>query len=594
MGERNNKKRKVAVYGRVSTDHESQRLAFENQKLWYNNEIEAHPKWEVVEQYFDRGITGTQAKKRPSFLSMIEDGKSGKFDLIITRDVSRFARNTLETLEYTRLLQSLDIEVYFIADNISTFDKDGEIRLTSMAANAQEESRKSSERIMAGQAMARQKQVLYGNGNILGYNRVGDTFVIDEEQAKTVKMIFQLYLEGKGLRAVKYELIKAGRKTSSGNGSWSEPTISRILDNPMYIGKQYQKQTVVVNYLDQRIQKNDKSDYVIVQGKFKPIMSDEEFEKVSKIKASRVKKTSGKRSYGVKVSKDKWMILMECGCGSKFKQYKRKKNKTTGDVEKDYACGNRITNKTTKYRLENDLPLEGACDRKSIGGWHLELMIKDILKEIWGIRTEAVTQAFELIKDNFVDDEIDNREQIKKLESKIYQNKEKTNMMLDLYADGMIDKEELKKRREKYSGIINDMEEELKSISCGLESMEENLKIKLSGIRDTLEQLVDFDKEKLAENLINQLVDKVIVRNDCEFEWFLNLSDIDTDDVFSFNLNEKYEIKREKSMKVRDAKYMLTFNSVISVERAQEYRRKYGKHIKASRWNDISYSVYVR
>lgn len=593
MKERNKKERKVAVYGRVSSEHEAQLSAFENQIVWYDKQIERHPEWVVIEKYFDKGITGTQAKKRTNFLRMIENAKQGKFDLIITREVSRFARNTLETLEYTRMLKSLGVEVYFIEDGISTFDRDGEIRLTNMAAHAQDESRKLSERVKAGQYIARhEKGVLYGTGNILGYNRSGKTFVIDEEQAETVRMIFRLYLEGKGIRTIKLELTKAGRKNSAGQVRWYESTISRILENPFYTGKQYQQKTTVVDFLEHKIKKNDKSDYVIIEGDFEPIISDEDFKKVEKIREGRAAKTPGPKAY--KASNDKWMNLLECGCGARFQQYKWRKYKGTDEVVKGYACRNRIANNTTEYRLANGLPLEGACNRKSISEWYLELMIKDILEEIWGYRKESVISAFELIRENFVDDEVDNRKKIQELQSKIDKNEQKISRLIDLYTDGIIDKKELNEKREQYNEIIKAAKAELELISGGLDLIEKNLETKLKRIRETLEQLVDFDKERLDEDIINQLVDKVIVRNDNEFEWLINLSDIETGDLFGFYLNEKLEVKRQKSIEIRDSKYTWVFNAVISVERAQEYRRKYGKHIKPGRWNDLCYNVYVR
>lgn len=193
--------RKVVFYGRVSTEHEAQISALDNQMEWYQELASSHPNGTVVDQYVDEGITGTQAKKRPSFLRMIEDAKSGKFDLIVTREVCRFARNTVDTLSYTRELAKLGVEVYFAADGIWTMDNDGELRLSLMATLAQEESRKISERVLAGQRMSREKKVLYGNGNILGYDldKANNTYVINEEQAETVRMIFEQYATGDGL-----------------------------------------------------------------------------------------------------------------------------------------------------------------------------------------------------------------------------------------------------------------------------------------------------------------------------------------------------------------------------------------------------------
>ena len=139
----------------------------------------------MLNKYIDEGITGTQAKKRPAFLQMIEDAKKGKFDLIVTREVCRFARNTVDTLVTTRELKNIGVEVYFVEDNIWTMDGDGELRLTIMATLAQEESRKTSERVKAGQHISRQQGMVYGRGNILGYNRKAkSTYTINPEQAE--------------------------------------------------------------------------------------------------------------------------------------------------------------------------------------------------------------------------------------------------------------------------------------------------------------------------------------------------------------------------------------------------------------------------
>lgn len=182
------KKRTVAIYARVSTEHEAQISALENQIQYYDDILERHPEWELYDKYIDEGVTGTSVKKRRSFIRMMEDAAAGRFDLIITREVSRFARNTVDTLQQTRILKRQGVEVYFTEDNIWTIkDEDGEFRLTIMATMAQNESKKISQRVKAGQKVSFENGVLYGNGNILGYDRIGKELVINKEQAATVK-----------------------------------------------------------------------------------------------------------------------------------------------------------------------------------------------------------------------------------------------------------------------------------------------------------------------------------------------------------------------------------------------------------------------
>ena len=291
----NDTKLRVAFYGRVSTEHEMQVSALKNQIQWYEELAERNPNWEIigsVTSYLDRGITGTQAKKRPNFLRLIEDAMTGKIDMIVTREVSRFARNTVETLNYVRELKEKGVEVYFVNDNIHSIrDNDGELRLTLMASLAQEESRKISEPAKAGQYISRKNGILYGTSRILGYTRVrsvhdkdkagriGDksvpTFVIDEDEADTVRRIFQFYREGCGLKEIKITLSKEGRKNSSGEVSWFESTISRVLSNPMYIGKQEQCKTEIVDYLTGKAKQLPKEERVLVDGDFEPIIDEE-------------------------------------------------------------------------------------------------------------------------------------------------------------------------------------------------------------------------------------------------------------------------------------------------------------------------------
>ena len=161
--------RKVVVYARVSTEHEAQISALENQVQYYDEILKRHPDWILVDRYIDEGITGTSINKRKNFIRMMKEAKTGRFDLIITREVSRFARNIVDNLQQTRLLKTYGVEVWFTEDNIWTLnDEDGELRLSIMATLAQNESKKISQRVKAGQMISFKNGILYGNGNILG------------------------------------------------------------------------------------------------------------------------------------------------------------------------------------------------------------------------------------------------------------------------------------------------------------------------------------------------------------------------------------------------------------------------------------------
>lgn len=155
---------RVCFYGRVSTQHEAQIHALDNQLQWYESVLKDHPNWEKVAVYVDKGVTGTQAEKRTGFMQMIHDAEEGMFDLVCTREVSRFARNTLDSLNYTRKLKDMDVEVFFYNDNIWSCESDGELRLTIMSAMSQEESKHISDRVLAGQKISREKESFMGMG----------------------------------------------------------------------------------------------------------------------------------------------------------------------------------------------------------------------------------------------------------------------------------------------------------------------------------------------------------------------------------------------------------------------------------------------
>ena len=180
--------RKVAVYARVSTEHEAQLSALENQIQYYDDLLKKHPDWQLYDRYIDEGITGTSTKKRPNFMRMMSDAEKGCFDLIITREVSRFARNTVDALQETRRLKRIGVEVYFTEDHIWTMDdNDGELKLTLMATLAQNESRKTSQRVKAGQKISFENGVFYGTGNILGYDKAGKDMIINERSKWRIK-----------------------------------------------------------------------------------------------------------------------------------------------------------------------------------------------------------------------------------------------------------------------------------------------------------------------------------------------------------------------------------------------------------------------
>lgn len=520
-----NRPRVVAIYGRVSTEHEAQLSALGNQMQWYEDQAKYHPNWTVVETYIDEGITGTQAKKRPAFLRMLEDARQGKFDLIVTREVCRFARNVVDTLVVTRELKSIGVEVFFIEDNIWTMDGDGELRLSLMATLAQEESRKTSERVKAGQKISRDNGVLYGSGNILGYDRVGSTYIINEEQAETVRMIYDLYLQGYGSMKIANILTERKRKTASGLVKWSVSNIMRAIRNATYTGTKCYNKSRSNNFLEQkRINNLDMSTYEYVEGDFPAIISQEVWDKAQEIRTSRVKPSlvsTTKTTHSKRDSKDIWVNLLRCSCGSSFRKNKWH-TKNDGGISYGYQCYNQLNNGNKKKREELGLDTEGFCDSRMIADWKLDFMAKSLLEHLWTDRKESVLLALDLIKRYYRDERVTSgKSDTTVIQTKLNKATTRLQNLIAMRADGEITKDE-------YQAMRSPVDEEIRALQKSLEEApqaeKQSTALNLDEITATLHSLVDFSGATLNHDVINKFVYMVTPTSDTSFHWYVNLS----------------------------------------------------------------------
>ena len=520
-----NRQRRVSIYGRVSTEHEAQLSALENQMQWYDDQAKYHPNWTVVEKYIDEGITGTQAKKRPAFLRMLEDARSGKFDLIVTREVCRFARNVVDTLVVTRELKNIGVEVFFIEDNIWTMDGDGELRLSLMATLAQEESRKTSERVKAGQKISRDNGVLYGNGNILGYDRVGDTYVINEEQAETVRMIFDLYLQGYGSMKIANILTERKRKTASGLVKWSISNIMRAIRNATYTGTKCYNKSRSNNFLEQkRINNLDMSTYEYIEGDFPAIVSQEVWDKAQEIRTNRVKPSlvsSTKTTHSKRDSKDIWVNLLRCSCGSSFRK-NQWHTKNDGGISYGYQCYNQLNNGNKKKRVELGLDTEGYCDSRMIADWKLDFMAKSLLEHLWTDRKESVLLALDLIKRYYRDERVTSgKGDTAAIQAKLNKATTRLQNLIAMRADGEISKDEYQAMRSPVDAEIRALE---KALGEAPQAEEQGTALNLTEITATLHSLVDFSEATLNHDVIKKFVYMVTPTSDTSFHWYVNLS----------------------------------------------------------------------
>lgn len=572
-----NRQRSVVFYGRVSTEHEAQLAALENQMQWYEDQAKYHPNWTVLKSYIDRGITGTQAKKRPAFMEMLNDAKYHKFDLIVTREVCRFARNTVDTLVITRQLKEIGIEVYFVEDNIWTMDNDGELRLTIMATLAQEESRKTSERVRAGQKISRDNGVLYGNGNILGYDRLGDTYIINEDQAETVRIIYDLYLKGNGFNKIVNELVRLKRKDSSGLVRWDATKVSRILHNATYKGYQGYYKSHKNNHLDQKtIVNRDEDTYLYVKGRFTPIISEEVWDKCKALRESKLtlrKTQEGKlERSGTRTSEDIWAKRLICRCGHRMRKDKWHVNKT--GLTYGYKCYNVLNNGSKQTRIDAGLDADKYCDMGTIADWKFDLMLRELLKALNLNNDDLIKKAYNQFENSYTKETKEARE-LRDAEAKLRKMRIKLENLTEMRVNGEIDKQEYSSLKAKINGEMLIAEKEIDDIKCVV--LEEERKttplVSIDVFRSMAVEDLDFTKPIRHSALVNTMIKKIVPNTSLDFKWYLNLYP-----------------KRDDA---GDEDYKEVVEFTIDYDVAKGFRNNRGEMLRQNQWKDLTVRVMI-
>lgn len=576
-----NRQRQIVYYGRVSTEHEAQLEALEKQMQWYEDQTKYHPNWTVVGRYIDEGITGTLAKKRPAFMQMIEDAKRRKFDLIVTREVCRFARNTVDTLVLTRELRNYGVEVYFVSDNIWTMDGDGELRLTIMATLAQEESRKISERVRAGQAISRENGVLYGNGNIIGYDRVGGTYVINPEQAETIRTIFELYAQGLGQKELVNELTRRGCKDGNGNVKWSCVKISRILRNATYMGYVCYNKSKVNNFLEKKRIKNlDEDTFVLKRGDFEPIVSEALWRLCERIRKSRIKKyqmpSGEERRRGSRIPQHLWVKKLRCRCGAGYNRFKWRVLQD-GTPIYGYQCNYRTQNPAKSFVEKNHLAGQKSCDAISICEWKLDLMAKQIFDQLWGDQRQAVLKACQMIESCMLASTMQSDVGRAELQRKADKLEQRILNLGQMRADGELTKEQYQKL---YAQATKELEA-LQGKMGGQPDESENVNgFDLDKIKKGLSQMVDISTPKISEELIEEFVEVVTPVENHHYRWKMSFGETKT-------TQERSNLLEPENPPV------LAFT--IDFETARKFRYANGlpRQFRKRDWNDLIVEVYL-
>ena len=483
---------RVTYYARVSTDKYEQLNSLDNQVGHFEDLIKGNKNWIFVDGYIDEGISGSSTEKRDSFNRMIKDAKNKKFDLIMTKEVSRFARDTLDNIKNTRELLADGIGVFFLSDNINTLLPDSELRLTIMASLAQDEIRKLSERVKFGYQRSIKNGRVLGNNDIWGYEKKDGKLVINEEEAKMVKRIFELYVSGKyGFHSIARILYKEGYKNRNGN-ELAYTTISYIIRNPKYKGYYCGNKSTVVDYKLKTIVKKDEEDWVMYKDNetVPPIVSEEIWELAQKIYNKRKDKVSG---VDKKVYQNRYPFSAKIRCAEHNRSFHRKVYAyKTKDDEVVWLCPH---NNRTK---------DDKCKTPVLYEKELFKILREQLIDFISNKKSIVYNLTKLYRENISLRDFD--KEIAKKESDIAKvNKEKDKLLSHNVNDIISDKE-FKQRNDICNVKISELEKEIEEIK--------NEQIKANNMEEEimkLEALLEDEIKCPSDEVLFDLLDEIVV-----------------------------------------------------------------------------------
>lgn len=452
---------RVGAYCRVSTDREDQGNSFESQKQYFERCIQQHPGWELAGIFADEGRSGTSVKKREAFQAMMASARRGELDLILTKEISRFARNTLDSIAYTRELKRMGVGVFFLQDHLHTLDPDAELRLALFSSIAQEESRKISERVKWGQRRRMEQGVVFGR-DLLGYAVRDGKLFLKEDEAQLVRWIFEQFVqEGKGAHTIARELREAGTLTLRGN-QWSNTGVLRVLRNEKYCGDLVQKKTFTPDYLTHEKQYNrGQEEKIKLKNHHEGIVSQEIFEQ-----AQRILETRKQTQQGAGKASRRYCFSGKIRCGSCGATYvARSKRRKGGGTSRWWRCRTAVQN--------------GSLRRTDTGQW-LGCSGLTLREETAMTLMNQVCRSLEIQRSGIVEDLIHILQDERKKRTDDFphnqqKQQEKKRRLLDLYLSGGLSKEEFLAEKERWETELLPKKSFVREESNRIESLESAL-----------------------------------------------------------------------------------------------------------------------
>ncbi|HAL19690.1 MAG TPA: recombinase family protein [Ruminococcaceae bacterium] len=489
---------RVTFYARVSSEKDEQLNSLDNQISYYRNFIKKNANWEFVDGYIDEGLSGMSTKKRENFHNMVNDAKSGLFDLVITKEITRFARNTLDSIQYTRELLSCGVGVFFQNDNINTLDEDSELRLTIMSGIAQDELRKLSSRIKFGHQEAIKKSVVLGNSRIFGYRKDNKRLVIDEKEAEMVRELFTLYATDKySMKQLEDIFWSKGYRNNNGK-KICHSTMSNTISNPKYKGYYVGNKVKIVDMFTKKQKFLPPEEWVMFKdetGEIVPaIVSEELWEQANAVlkRRSRDVKNRQNQCNHANLLTGK-MYCTHCG-----RLYYRKDSKDRkGNMLSRWICSGKIAN--------------GAASCPSFTIYEEE--IKEVLYDVFKDTAEDAKRIIEEYTSLYAEMTEKNASSadLKRLKDRLDLLSRKKSKLLEYNIAGQISDRDFiemnrqitKESSEVYSAI-EETENEINSQAGFKEKIEE--------IKTVLQKAEkDASKEMIDSAFVNKYIDKIYV-----------------------------------------------------------------------------------
>ena len=485
---------RVTYYARVSTDKDEQTHSLQAQIRYYEDFIRGVKGWTFVSGYIDEGLSGTSVKKREAFLKMAEDAKLHKFDFIITKEISRFSRNTLDSIQYTQELLRSGVGVYFQSDNINTLMPDAELRLTIMSSIAQDEVRKISERVRFGFRRSIEKGVVLGNSRMWGYEKKDGKLIINEDEAKIVREIFDLYAnERLGVRLICDELTRRGYANSNGN-PFTFTTVRNIIANPKYKGYYCGGKTTKLDYRMNDRKHHDEEEWVMYKDEenVPPIVSEELWEKANRILSARSAKQSSddRSSYNNKYTYSGKIWCMEHNSPYYRTLYRYK----SGDKEV-WQC---------KHFTEKG---SAGCTSPILYTAELDQILRDCYNAIIQDKTAIINKLVKIYSS--ISGGSDLREYVAKTKVEIDRITAMKDKLLELSIEGRLSNEEFEKRNNSFNMDIERLEAQLANYK---EQEEKNRAVSanVEALREMIAGELDF-KDGFPPQIAEALLEKVEV-----------------------------------------------------------------------------------